>query len=138
MLDDFPVVVEVPVAWGEMDAFQHVNNTVYLRYFETARIAYLEEIGYTQMMKEVAKGPILHSTQCRFRFPLTYPDTVKIGARTKRVDEDRFLMEYCVMSTRHNKVAAEGEGLLVSFDYKTGSKIPLPEEIRKGIAAVEK
>lgn len=40
MIAQYPVVVEVPVAWGEMDAYGHVNNIVYFRYFETARIAY--------------------------------------------------------------------------------------------------
>lgn len=44
-LEGFPVVIELPVVWGEMDAFAHVNNVVYFRYFESARIAYLERIN---------------------------------------------------------------------------------------------
>jgi acyl-CoA thioester hydrolase len=39
-IDGYPVVIEIPIAWGEMDAFQHVNNIFYFRYFESARIAY--------------------------------------------------------------------------------------------------
>ncbi|MCZ6911333.1 MAG: acyl-CoA thioesterase, partial [Proteobacteria bacterium] len=41
VLDDYPVVIELPVVWGEMDAFDHVNNIIYFRYFESARIAYV-------------------------------------------------------------------------------------------------
>jgi acyl-CoA thioester hydrolase len=40
LLEGFPVVVETPVAWGDMDFFRHVNNTVFFRYFESARIEY--------------------------------------------------------------------------------------------------
>ncbi len=46
ILKHYSVIIETPVAWGEMDAFQHVNNIVYFRYFESVRIAYFEKIGY--------------------------------------------------------------------------------------------
>ena len=50
LLKDYPVTVEVPVVWGEMDAFSHVNNVVYFRYFETARIAYFYEIDFMKVI----------------------------------------------------------------------------------------
>ena len=50
LLADYPVVVETPVAWGEMDAFGHVNNIVYFRYFETARIAYFEKLDVPEFL----------------------------------------------------------------------------------------
>src|SRR4051812_27249954 len=56
------VTVEIPVAWGDMDAFGHVNNTVYFRWFESARIAYFEKIGLNERMKRDKKGPILART----------------------------------------------------------------------------
>ncbi|MFO7632899.1 MAG: acyl-CoA thioesterase [Caldilinea sp.] len=55
LLAGFPVIVEISVAWGEMDAFQHVNNIVYFRYFESGRIAYFERTG---AMEEMAKSGI--------------------------------------------------------------------------------
>lgn len=66
-LAGFPVVVTLPVQWGEMDAYGHVNNTVFFRYFETARIAYLERCGFTRTWETARVGAILHSTHCRFR-----------------------------------------------------------------------
>jgi acyl-CoA thioesterase FadM len=50
LMEGYPVVIEVPVAWGEMDAFGHLNNIVYFRYFESARIAYFHKIGLIDMM----------------------------------------------------------------------------------------
>jgi len=136
-LGGFPVVVTSPVVWGEMDAFQHVNNTVYFRYFESARIAYFERLQFMELMQGTGVGPILASTQCRFKIPLTYPDTVDIGVRVTDVGDDRFVMRYAVVSRRFGKIAAEGEGLIVAFNYRENRKAPLPDEIRQRIAALE-
>jgi acyl-CoA thioester hydrolase len=133
----FPVVISCPIAWGEMDAFQHVNNSVYFRYFESARIAYFERLHFMDLMQTTGVGPILASTQCRFRIPLTYPDTVRVGAKIADIGDDRFLMRYAVVSQRLQKLAAEGEGLIVSFNYRENQKAPLPEVIRQRIAAIE-
>jgi acyl-CoA thioester hydrolase len=136
-LDSFPVVVIFPIAWGEMDAFQHVNNSVYFRYFESARIAYFERLEFMEHMQATGVGPILASTQCRFRIPLTYPDTVRVGAKIADIAADRFVMRYAVVSQRLQKLAAEGEGVIVSFNYRESQKAPLPEVIRQRIAALE-
>jgi len=136
-LNGYPVVVELPVVWGEMDAFQHVNNVVYFRYFETARIAYFRELALMKIMEESGIGPILAETRCRFRIPLTYPDTVSVGARVTTLGADRFTMIYRVVSQRHQGIAAEGSGELVTFDYGAGKKIGLPGQLRKHILALE-
>ena len=137
LLAAFPIVVTIPVAWGEMDAFQHVNNSVYFRYFESARIAYFERLELMEYMQMTGVGPILASTQCRFRIPLTYPDVVRVGAKIADIADDRFVMRYAVVSQRLQKLAAEGEGVIVSFNYRENQKAPLPEVIRQRIAAIE-
>ena len=137
LLDSFPVVITFPIAWGEMDAFQHVNNSVYFRYFESARIAYFERLELMEYMQMTGVGPILASTQCRFRIPLTYPDAVRVGAKIADIADDRFVMRYAVVSQRLQKLAAEGEGVIVSFNYRENQKAPLPEVIRQRIAAIE-
>lgn len=137
LLKGYPVVIEMPVAWGEMDALGHLNNTVYFRYFESVRMAYFRETGLWDYMEETGVGPILASTQCRFKIPLTYPDTVSAAARVTGVEADRFVMEYAVVSRRHGKVAAAGEGLIVSYDYRGKKKCPLPEELRRRIGELE-
>jgi acyl-CoA thioester hydrolase len=136
-LSDYPVVVDIPVAWGEMDAYGHLNNIVYFRYFETARMAYFERLNAPDFLSRNPLGPILASTSCRFRAPIVYPDTVSVGARIARVDEDRFVMFYAVYSHRLRKIAAEGEGLVVCFDYPKNRKAPLPEELKRKISALE-
>jgi acyl-CoA thioester hydrolase len=135
-LADFSIVIRVPVAWGEMDAFGHVNNIVYFRYFESARIAYLDAIGFRGNTPD-AIGPILASTQCRFRRPLAYPDTVRIGARTVDVADDRFSMEYRIVSDTHGEIVADGSGVIVAYDYGNARKAGLPDPVRARIGQVE-
>ena len=137
ILNDYPVKIEVPIAWGEMDAFQHVNNIVYFRYFESVRIAYFERIRYMELMRETGNGPILASTQCEFKLPLSYPDTVLVGARISKMEEDRFVMEYCIVSQTFQEIAAVGQGLVVSYNYLEKRKVPLPDQVRQQILELE-
>jgi len=136
-LASYPVVVDVPVVWGEMDAFGHVNNIVYFRYFETARIAYFETLNVPEFLGRDPIGPILSETTCRFRAALSYPDTVSVGARVASIGEDRFVMRYAVFSHRLARLAAEGEGTLVCFDYRQNRKAPLPEKLKRRIEEIE-
>ncbi len=137
LLAGYPVIVEVPVAWGDMDWFRHVNNIVFFRYFESARIEYLERIGFRQETENGGVGPILHSTQARFRRPVEWPDTVIVGARTVDVGEDRFTHEYRLVSRASGEIAAEGGAVLVAYDYANGRKAPLPPRVRDAIREIE-
>jgi acyl-CoA thioester hydrolase len=136
-LAGFPVVIDIPVAWGEMDALRHVNNIVYFRYFESARIAYFEKLRFWEFMNQTGVGPILASIQCKFKIPLTYPDTVSVGTRVPSIDQDRFVMEYRALSHKSQAIAAEGEGVVVSYNYRESKKTPLPEEMKQRILTLE-
>ena len=138
LTSEFPCVVEQDVLWGDMDAMGHVNNAVYFRYFESARIAYFEAVGFLTQMQDSGIGPILAHTDCRFRLPLTYPDRLRIGARVTAVATDRLQMSYQVVSMASGAVAAEGTGRIVCFDYRAGRKAPLPDSIGSAIADIEK
>jgi acyl-CoA thioester hydrolase len=120
-----------------MDANRHVNNVVYFRYFENARLEYFRRLDWFEYEKETGIGPILHSTQARFRKPLSYPDTVSAAVRVTSVADDRFHMEYLVVSHRFNAVAAHGQGIIVAFRYGEGKKVPIPDELRRRIAELE-
>ncbi len=138
LLKDYSVVFEIPIAWGEMDSFQHVNNVAYFRYFEGARIQYSVTLGLHKYKDETGIGPILGSTSCKYRLPLTYPDTVSVGAKITEIAEDRFTMKYLVVSHKYQKIAAEGDGVVVMYDYREGKKTAIPEKIRKRILTMEK
>lgn len=116
-----------------MDAYGHVNNATFFRYFETARIAFLDRSGFLASYDRQRIGAILHSTDCRFRRALVFPDEVLVGTRTLDVAEDRFTMAYRIVSLAQDAVAADGTGIVVAYDYRAGTKVPLPEEVRRGV-----
>ena len=138
MQGSFPLFVDVVVRWADMDALGHVNNTAYFEYFEIARIAYLERIGVIPPRLDLWEyGFILGENSCRYRAPVTYPDTLSIGARVSALGEDRFLMEYEARSRALGRVVAEGDTLVVSYDYVAGERVPLRTEYRDAIIALE-
>ncbi len=132
------VVMNIPVAWGEMDAMGHVNNIIYFRYFESVRIEYFNRLNMLGYQQETGIGPILASTECRFKMPLHYPDTVIVGTKILSMEEDRFVMGYEVFSTKHKRIAADGEGVIVTYDYHNNKKVPIPEALRRKIMELEK
>ena len=129
LLEDCALIYTHTVTWGEMDAFNHVNNTEYFRYFEHARIRHFEEIGMLSYMETHNIGPILGETRCRFKLPLTYPDTVHIGVTVEDLQNDRFVHRYRLFSDKHQTIAAEGEGRIVYFDYSRHCKTDLPQAL---------
>lgn len=131
------VTIVVPVAWGEMDSYGHVNNAVYFRWFESGRMAYFHALGWPAIEKESGIGPILHSTEARFRVPLEYPDEVEITTRVTDVQADRFTMQYEIRSRKLGRIACAGNGLVVAYDYRALAKAALPEEIARRIAELE-
>jgi acyl-CoA thioester hydrolase len=137
LLAAYPVSLIIPVQWGELDAYGHINNTVFFRWFESARIEYLTRSGMVRTMERDQIGAILHSTSCRFRRPVFFPDTIEVGGRAREVDDDRFAMEYVVVSHEQNAVVGEGTAIIVCYDYSAHAKAPLPEDVRRGIAALE-
>ncbi len=137
LLKEYPVIVPIPISWGEMDALAHVNNIVYFRYFETARIAYFEKMGFMDDALFGGIGPILGEASCKFRKPLAYPDTAWVGVRVSEISPDRFTMSLCLVSEKLGKIAAEGHAVIVAYDYQAKRKADLPELARQRIAAIE-
>jgi len=138
LLKEFPVVVEQALSWGDMDMHGHINNIWFFRYIENARIAYYEAIGKYEHEKETGAGFVLASTSCEFKSPLAYPDVVTTGARIEEIFEDRAVMIYRVISTKHHRVAAEAKATLVAFDHAENRKISFSQVLRQRIREVER
>ncbi|GAA4350134.1 acyl-CoA thioesterase [Kangiella taiwanensis] len=134
---DFPVLLPIRVAWGEMDAFQHVNNVSYIRYFESARIAYMEAMGMEANIKTSPVGPILGDIYCRYRRPVTYPDTLHIGTKISELNEFGFVMEYQAFSDKQKTVTTLGHCKIVMIDYRTNQKVAVEGEILDKILTLQ-
>ena len=133
----FPITVAIPVAWGDMDAFGHVNNTVYFRWCESARIAYFEACGLNERMRAESVGPILAHASLAFKRPLTFPDSVRAEASAVKTGTTSFTLAYRLWSEKHG-LAAEGDSVIVLFDYRRGIKVPLDDALLERIQGIER
>jgi acyl-CoA thioester hydrolase len=137
LLAGYPVVVQNRVAWGDMDAQRHVNNVIYYRYFENARIAYYERIGKYGFQAQSGITFVLASNSCRYKAPVEYPDTLHIGARIAEIGTDRAVMKYLLVSERLERVAAEGDAVLVALDPARKTKVAFPEELKRRVLELQ-
>jgi acyl-CoA thioester hydrolase len=137
LLDGFPVIVTIPLLWGDLDAFGHVNNLAYLRWSETARVMYMERAGLWVPLPPQGVGPILASIHCDYRRPLNFPDTVDVGTRVTRIGNSSFTMEHRVVSRTLDAIAAEVKSTLVMLDYSRNEAVPVSAESRRIIGELE-
>jgi acyl-CoA thioester hydrolase len=137
-LAEFPVVIRWPVQWGDQDAFGHVNNTIYFRWFESVRLVYLARVGLTRYEDAAVDiGPILAHIGCNFRRQIKFPDHVQIGARVTRLGNSSFTMMHSLYSESLGAIAADGDSTLVVFDYRQQRSSPIPAEVRAAIEKLE-
>ena len=136
LLKEFPSVIELPVQWGEMDAAKHVNNSVYIRWGESARIAYFDKMNLDNSFTEQI-GPILGWQDCKYIFPVTYPDTISIGVKTVGIKADRFFIECHMFSHKHQRIVAINKNSILAYDYHNLKKAELPQAWIEKMNALE-
>jgi acyl-CoA thioester hydrolase len=132
-----PFSIALPIQWGDQDAFGHVNNTVYFRWFESARVAYLDQPELLRILEPHQLGPILASIKCDFRRQLTYPDTVLISASVTHIGRTSVKMSHLLYSQAQAAIAAEGDSTIVVFDYATQRPTPVPADVRAALERIE-
>lgn len=141
ILKDFNVISVVKVRWGDMDAYQHVNNVVYVAWGEVARIDYfiaLESEAFLSSPKKLKYAPILGFQSVKYIAPLVYPDTIHIGTKTEEIKDDRIVLKSFYYSENTKKLVAIKTHEVIIFDYKTNQKILVPEEFIFKINNLEK
>jgi acyl-CoA thioester hydrolase len=138
MLSAYPVITDIVVRWGDMDSLGHVNNIVYLQYFETARIEYHQAVGIpAPSLNSEIDGVILAANSCRYKVPVTYPDTLSVGSRIAAIGPDSFLMEYAALSQKLGRIVTEGDALVVLYNFLERKRAPMSRELRANIIAIE-
>jgi acyl-CoA thioester hydrolase len=140
LLKDFKVKTVVKVRWGDMDAYQHVNNVIYVAWGEVARIDYfmaLEPKAFLSSPKKLNYASILGFQSVKYIAPVVYPDTIHIGTKTEEIKEDRIVLKSYYYSENTKKLVAIKTHEVIVFDYKTNQKILVPEEFIAKINKLE-
>jgi acyl-CoA thioester hydrolase len=130
-MNEYRTVFEMsmPIRWGDMDAFGHVNNTVYFRYMEQVRISWFEHLGMIGTGK--AQGPVIVNASMDFLRQLHYPGDVigrmSVGKPGRSSFDTGFEL---TRADDPGTVYARGAARCVWIDYAAGRSVPIPEPLR--------
>jgi len=130
-----PFVHTERVRFGDLDAMRHLNNVVFLRYFETARIAYIRSLmpGHNPSNPETERwGLIFAECHINYRTPVYFDEEVAVECSVGEVRRSAFQVNFAMRVGE--RVAAEGYGWLVGFDYESEKAAPLPESLKAALA----
>ena len=134
-MTNFPVELKIPVAWGDMDAFGHVNNVQYMRYFETARVKYFDNMMIGDDSKSPVK-PVLASLTANFKAPVVYPDTLTVKIGVTKMGNSSMNM-CCEMYNQNGNLVLEAFCTIVSFDFVLQKPVGIPDKVRAYIEMLE-
>lgn len=119
-----------------MDAIGHVNNAVYFRYMEQARIEWMASLGYGLDLRD--EGPVIANASCNFRIPVVYPASLEIRLYLGIAGRSSIPTYYELRVVGQEALYADGAAKLVWISTVTGKSMPLPEALRAAAAVPER
>jgi acyl-CoA thioester hydrolase len=123
----------IPIRWGDMDAMGHVNNTIYFRYLEIARLEWLYRVGGPPNM--AGEGAIIVNAFCNFIRQLEFPGEVLAKHYVANLGRSSFDTYITLERTDEpGLIYAEGGSTTVWTDYRTKKSVPLPNWLRELVA----
>ena len=137
-MSDYPVAIEIPVRFRDVDGMGHVNNAVFSTYLESARVAYGERLDPSVRDGDLTKVTmILARAEIDFRGQVSYGETVRVRCRCPRIGRKSFDLEYRIESADDGRLYAEARTVQVAFDYDAQRTVPVSDELRRRIEGVE-
>ncbi len=123
----------LPVRWGDMDAFNHVNNAQYLRYLEEARVRWLESLPGVSLRDRIA--PVLAASTVNFRTPIEWPNEILVELFLERIGTKSISVGHRMVSSGDPATLySDGHVVMVWVDSHTGASVPLPDALRAALA----
>jgi len=125
-------VASLGVRWRDLDAFNHVNNSIYLTYLEEARLQWLQHMPD---WANADAAPVLAASELQYRQPINWPGSLQIELRCLRIGNSSLTVAHRIVDAADpGRLYCDGHVVLVWMNPTTGKSVPLPTSIR---AAVE-
>ena len=122
-------VARMAVRWRDMDLNRHVNNVVYFRYLEQARIEWFDLA--VNEWRDSSHGIVIASAHCNFLKPLTYPATIEVCLYAGHPSRSSFWFHYDIHPEGERELRyADGSTRVVWVNRSTGRSAPLPDRLR--------
>ena len=124
-------VERIPIRWGDMDAMGHVNNTVYFRYMEQARIGWFDALVPEDQAWQ-STGIVIVNASCNFKRPINYPGTVEVRVFAGAPGGSSVPTFYDLLVNEESY--ADGAAVVVFIDMRTQKPVRIPQDIRGRLA----
>ena len=125
----YPFPIRQQILWGEMDAFNHINNASYFRYFETGRVHFFYQTGIWQLLLDEGVKIVIAKLDCNYIQPLVYPEEIEISVGIKAIGNTSYTVHQQVISITKG-LCAQGDAIIVGTDHETGLKKPWNDKLR--------
>jgi len=135
-LSDYKYRTPIFIRFSDIDAVGHVNNAIYLTYFEEARIKYWREIIGWDMSEN---GVIVGRTEVNYLKPILLRDEIACYMRTTRIGNSSFDVVHVLVkiTPEGEEICTTGKTVCVSYDYKANKSIPIPAVERQKMIAYD-
>ena len=125
-----------PVRWADMDVNAHVNNVRFFTYFESARLAWFQDVRSREQRS--GKGLVVAQASCNYRRPVPYPETLRVNLYASVPGRTSFTTYSDLLSETDPSIKyGDGQAVMVWVDRATGQKEPLPEYVKAVLAPAE-
>ncbi|MEO5624755.1 MAG: thioesterase family protein [Dokdonella sp.] len=124
-------IISVPmtVRWGDLDAFNHVNNAAFLDYVQEARLAWLGSVDGVWMDETMM--PVVAAAHVNYRRQLAWPAQIVVELAVVRLGNSSLTLAHRIFDADDGeRVYADGDAVIVWIDPGSGRSIPLPVAIR--------
>lgn len=132
-MDGYRFTYALQVRFRDLDALGHVNNAVYLTYFESARMAFWMHVNGRADLQSM--DMILARAEVDYRSPVGYGDELEVGVRCASIKRSSLVLEQSIVERRTGRLVAQARKVLVHYDYAAGRSKALPEEQRQRLMA---
>jgi acyl-CoA thioester hydrolase len=137
-MSEFHFYHPIELRYGDLDPQGHVNNAKHLTYFEQARVAYMIELGlFTKDQSFMEIGVILADVHITYHAPIYFGQNIKVGVHAAKLGNKSMTWEQNIIDSDTSRELAKGEVVVVTYDYRSGKTIPIPQEWREKISEYE-
>jgi len=133
----FRFFTPTPTRWGDCDRFGHVNNVLFVRYFESGRLDYFHQLLDMAAGPEVAESLIIADLHVHFLRQIHHPCALEVGTRISRLGNKSFEIEAAIFAPGEDGPHATARAACVWFSYRDNRSITIPPAERKIISDFE-
>ncbi len=125
----FPFPIKQAVVWGEMDAWNHINNVIYFRYFETGRVEFFNKSHLWKLFIDENVRIVVVKLECNYIKEIIHPEDIEIAVAIKKIGNSSISVHHKIVNSK-DEICAHGEGVIAGTNPATGKSIPWTDKLR--------